>query len=85
MIIGKNNPNSLQNFNEKMNTIKENGQLTKNTVSPIRTDTLKHKDILSKDDMNDKAFAMLQERLNNGLITVEEFNKKCTQLSKRYK
>ena len=35
------------------------------------------------DEMNDKAFAMLQERLNNGQITMEEFNKKCHEMGKR--
>ena len=88
MIIGKNNPNNnLQGFNTKMNAIKENAQVTRGTVSPIATNnnTLKHSNVLSKDEMNDKAFNMLQERLNNGLITIEEFNKKCTELGKRYK
>lgn len=87
MIIGKNNNqnNFNQAFNNKMNTIKENAQVTKGIVSPIAHDTLQHKDVLSKNDMNDKAFSMLQERLDNGLITIEEFNKKCTQLGKRYK
>ena len=87
MIIGKDNNNSLNSFNTKMNTIKENSTLTKGTVSPIATsnNTLKHRDVLNKNDMNDKAFSMLQDRLNNGLITIEEFNKKCTELGKRYK
>lgn len=87
MIIGKNNNqnNMNQAFNTKMNTIKENAINTKGVVSPIAHDTLKHRDVLNKNDMNDKAFSMLQERLNNGLITIEEFNKKCTQLGKKYK
>lgn len=86
MIIGNNNGNNMNKaFNTKFNTIKENAINTKGVVSPISHDTTKHRDVLSKSDMNDKAFAMLQERLNNGLITIEEFNKKCTQLGKRYK
>lgn len=85
MIIGNNQNNQNQVFNNKMNTIKQNAANTKGIVSPISHNTLQHKDVLNKNDMNDKAFAMLQERLSNGLITIEEFNKKCTQLGKRYK
>lgn len=85
MIIGNNQNNQNNAFNAKMNTIKQNAENTKGIVSPISHDTMQHKDILNKNDMNDKAFAMLQERLNNGLISIEEFNKKCTQLGKRYK
>lgn len=85
MIIGNNQNNQNQAFNTKMNTIKENAVNTRGIVSPISHDTIQHKDVLNQNDMNDKAFAMLQERLNNGLISIEEFNKKCTQLGKRYK
>lgn len=85
MIIGNNNGNNMNKaFNTKLNAIKENANNTSYT-SPVSNETIKHRDILNKNDMNDKAFSMLQERLNNGLITIEEFNKKCTQLGKRYK
>ena len=36
-------------------------------------------------EMKNKAFAMLQERLSNGTISIEEFNKKCHELGKQSK
>ena len=32
--------------------------------------------------MKEKAFAMLQDRLSNGTISLEEFNKKCRAIGK---
>ena len=37
----------------------------------------------SKNDMYDKTLAVLHERLNQGSITLEEFNKKCQELGKK--
>ena len=53
-----------------------------NTGLHDNLETMAHSDIMNANEMHDKSFAMLQERLNNGLITVEEFNKKCNELNK---
>ena len=42
-----------------------------------------HVDPTNKSDMSDKSLAMLHERLEQGLISFEEFNKKCIELGKR--
>ena len=91
MIIGNNNKNNFNqpsfntNFNQRFNTVKEN-EAKNNQVNTKLNDNLQsfaHSDITSKNEMNDKAFAMLQERFNNGLISVEEFNRKCNELNNR--
>ena len=42
-----------------------------------------HVDPTNKNQMYDKSLAILHERLEQGLITFEEFNKKCIELGKR--
>ena len=42
-------------------------------------------DVNSKSEMLDKSYAMLKERYQNGLITLDEFNKKCNKLNKMRK
>ena len=90
MIIGNNTPrpnmqnnklNSNNNFQTKLNRLKQNAGFNTSNQSNIYTH--QHSDPTSKKEMNDKAFSMLQERLNNGLITLEEFNRKCNQLRKK--
>ena len=82
MIIGKNT-----NFQANRNQfLKENNQNpTHPKINPMmeQTRTMQHTNVMSKKEMNDKAFAMLEDRLNKGLISIEEFNKKCTLLGKR--
>ncbi len=92
MIIGNNNKNNLNgnqqnftsNFNERFNTIVNEAEKSKNNMPYFAEDTHKkhYSDVNSKKEMSDKSFAMLQERLNNGVITLEEFNRKCNKLNK---
>lgn len=91
MIIGNNNnnfnsnkPNFTSNFNERFNTVMNENQKNNNKITPLTetTQTKHYSNVNSKKEMSDKSFAMLQERLNNGTITLEEFNKKCNQLHK---
>ena len=93
MIIGNNNNNNnfssnktnfTSNFNERFTTIMNEGQKNSNKISPINetTQTKRYSKVNRKKEMSDKSFAMLQERLNSGTITLEEFNKKCNQLNK---
>ena len=91
MIIGANNGNSqnnmnnnfTSNFNERFNAVQENNRKTFGTTNMAETTrNMKYTDVNSSNDMQDKAFAMLQDRLRNGTITIEEFNKKCSALGK---
>ena len=43
----------------------------------------KHTDPTNQNDMYDKTLAMLNERLQKGAITLEEFNKKCSILGQK--
>ena len=74
MIIGKNN--NLQSKNPFINN-------TTNTPIADMTRANYHPDVTNKKEMTDKSFAILEDRLNKGLISIEEFNKKCNQLGKR--
>lgn len=97
MIIGNNNNNNNfnnkfndrqvqenTNFNRKMNQIKDNNE---NTIynNPFVEDihSMQHSDPTSKDNMRDKSLAMLQERLENGTISLDDFNKKVSEINKK--
>ncbi len=92
MIIGANNGNNqnnmnnnnfTSNFNERFSAVQENNRKTFGTTNMNETTrNMKYTDVNSSNDMQDKAFAMLQDRLRNGTITIEEFNKKCSALGK---
>lgn len=91
MIIGKNNNNKntqpafTSNFNERFNAIVKEAEKNKKNISPFaETSSTKHySNVNSKKEMADKSFAMLQERYSKGLISLEEFNKKCHIINKR--
>ena len=79
MIIGNNTNMTKNPFVKGDNTpIATTNQIEKNRA-------MQHTDVMSKDEMNDRAFAMLQERLSKGLITMDEFNKMCNQLGRKNK
>ena len=83
MIIGNNNNfnNDNNNFNNKFRMVKEEGMKNKNNINPFGKQD-RYKDINNRETINDKAFTILEERYKNGLISIEEFNKKCNQLNK---
>jgi len=82
MIIGK-NTNFQANNNQFIKENKAN-QIVSNMNPMIeQTRTMQHTDVTNRSEMNEKAFSMLQDRLNKGLISLEEFNKKCNELGKR--
>ena len=95
MLMGKNNSqnnsfnsnptNFTSNFDERFNTVLKEAIKNGNKISPYAKDdkAMNYANVNSKHEMADKSFAMLQERLNNGLISLEEFNKKCQQLNRR--
>jgi len=94
MIIGNNNQkksfnsnqtNFTSNFDERFNTVVNEAIKNEGKISPYATDdkAMNYANVNSKHEMADKSFAMLQERLNNGLISLDEFNKKCQQLNRQ--
>ena len=89
MIIGGNNNNGNRNplakspeFNNKFrqstntNFVKNN-----NPQQPINTNP--YKDVFNTKEMNERSYEMLKQRYDNGLISIEEFSRKCEQLRKR--
>lgn len=107
MIIGNNNPNnrncfnnqnsfrnnnqqntipSIQNsFENRWNTVQEynkNRQITGNGFVKNIQDQ-KYSSTTDTSGMQDKALAMLHERLKQGTISLDEFNQKCTQLGEQ--
>ena len=80
MIIGKNTNLQPKNF---IRNNQENTPITQMNPMVESNRTMQHTDVMSKTEMNDKAFSMLQDRLNKGLISMDEFNKMCSQLGKR--
>ena len=84
MIIGNNNFNN-NNFTNKFNRIKKEGERNKERLNPTLVDKKanNYSNTKSKQQMADKSFAMLQDRYNNGLISLEEFTRKCNNLEKQ--
>ena len=91
MIIGNNFPKNNNNFtNQSFKPYTTNqDKKFKNTnqkKSPMMMEegmkSTHFYDVTSKTDMADKSYAMLKERYQNGLITLEEINKKCNQINK---
>lgn len=69
-------------FENRWNTIQEQNQnrpMRKNVfVEDIKNQ--KYSNASDTHGMQDRTLAMLHERLENGTISMEEFNKKCMQL-----
>lgn len=79
MIIGNNNSN---NSNFLKNNIPTSSNNTERKVIPERKAAQINANVMDKNDMADKSFAMLQERYANGLISIEEFTAQCNKLNK---
>ena len=78
-----NQPNFASNFDSRLNTIKENYENNPGLIEMKEsTRNMKYTDVNSTNDIKNKTFAMLQDRLANGTITIEEFKKKCNALGK---
>ena len=88
MIIGSNNNqnnmsnNFTSNFNERFNAVQENNKKIFGADMGETTRNMKYTDVNSANEMQDKAFAMLQDRYRNGTISLDEFNKQCRALGK---
>lgn len=92
MIIGNNNNenkfkdnNFLDNdtFNSQFNDYKENSKIKHKNIFVKDLKDQKYTNVNNKDDMYDKSLAMLNDRLKNGLISFDEFNKQVNLLAKR--
>ena len=84
MIIGNNSNfnNQNNNFQNKMQAIKnssENMQPNNQYNNQVKNH---YTDINNKNAMLDKSFEMLQERLSQGLISLDEFHRQCNKLNK---
>ena len=84
MIIGNNFNKDTNKFKDKMKNIKDNASNMTNDYNPFVEDvnSYKYSDASNTNNMYDKSLAMLHERLKNGTITLEEFNKECEKLAK---
>lgn len=73
-----NNPEFNNKFRQSTNTnfVKNN-----NPQEPINTNP--YKDIFNTKEMNERSYEMLKQRYENGLISIEEFSRKCEQIRKR--
>lgn len=95
MIIGNNNNNENKfkgnnflndNFDTKFNQYKDNSKISRKKnifVKDIKEQA--HTNVNSMDDMYNKSLAMLNERLKNGLITLEKFNRQVKELARKRK
>lgn len=78
MIIGKDkfNKSFTKNYINKNNSI--------NNINHFNNlESMKNTNVLDKNEMRDKSFQILQDRLNKGLISIDEFNKQCNKLNKK--
>ena len=91
MIIGNNNDNKFKDnnflkkstFENKFKRYKENSNLNKSNIFVKDIKDTKYTNVSSSDDMYNKSIAMLNDRLQNGLITMDEFNKQINALAKK--
>lgn len=86
MLINKNfnNPQQqVKRFNDNFQRMQDQHKRMTNNNGFIK-DLQQHQHVnpTSKHDMHDKTLALLNDRLQKGQITMEEFNKQCTQLGK---
>ena len=90
MIIGNNNSNNFNKnieFQKKLNL--DNGTEKKKEKKGFKNiftkglSSLGFNNTKNTDEMYDKSLAMLNERLEKGTISLEEFNKKCSAIAKK--
>ena len=85
MIIGNNFNNPNQQSNRFHSNFKRTQQSSSNKTNAFvkNLSTFSHTDAANKDAMYDKTLALLNERLQNKQITMEEFRRQCETLGKR--
>jgi hypothetical protein len=98
MIIGNDsnknfniNGNFQKNINNSVTTPNNQNMHSSNSLENVTKRNVFTKDIFSieggntssEDDMYNKSLAMLNDRLEKGLITMDEFSKKCNDIAKK--
>ena len=87
MIIGGNNNLSKNPFRNNSNNINNNSNYSNGLINnnqprqPISQN--QYKDINNTQEMRERSFEILQQRYNEGLISIEEFSRKCENLRKQ--
>ncbi len=76
MIIGK------DSFQKKPPIFQKQSPSSKNQYQTNRQAKSQYVDVLNKNDMADKTLELLQNNLKKGLITLDEFKRKCDNLKK---
>lgn len=86
MLIGKNFNNQqsqTRRFNENFQRLQTQNKHMNNTNGFVKNlSEHKHVDPTNHNAMHDKTLALLNDRLQKGQISMEEFNKQCQQLGK---
>lgn len=93
MIIGNNfnkNPNNntaklpTSSFEQKFKAIQDANQYSKDKRRIFDTEYTgnRHANVMDRKEMKDRSFDILKDRLDKGLITTEEFNRKINQINK---
>lgn len=86
MIIGKNFNNhqaQTQRFNENFQRLQNQNKQMNNTNGFVKKlSEHKHVNPTNANAMHDKTLALLNDRLQKGQISIEDFNKQCQQLGK---
>lgn len=88
MLLNKNtNPfNEQDRFNQKMNNLKDEAKKNTDIIKfKKQTATIYNSDPTNKDSMKSRSINVLQERYQNGQISLDEFNKKCNEINKNCK
>ena len=86
MIIGNNfnNPNQQANrFHSNFKRVQNQGRQNNSNAFVKNLSSMAHTDASNRDAMHDKTLALLNERLQNKQITMEEFTRQCEALGKR--
>ena len=84
MIIGKNFNNQQsqsQRFHQNFQKLQNQNKITNKSNGFVK-DLSQHKHVnpTNSNDMHDKTLALLNDRLQKGQITMDEFSKQCRQL-----
>lgn len=87
MIIGNNNENNFfnKNFIFEEKKIQQQKKASQENIFTQEMNAFKYTNPTNNNEMYNKSLAILNERLKNKTITMEEFNKQCAQLAKNSK
>lgn len=81
MIIGRNNSFNNKRF-EKTNFSNLHKETEKKNIFTNDVSAYRYANPLDSDKMHEKALAMLQDRLDKGLISMEEFNVQLKRITR---